>query len=156
MMAKVTRRALVLSLFVLAGACGGSDAGSHAIGTGTLSGKIGGQAWSLESGETDAFLSMDDPDFFTSLYTEAVAPCNGDGFSVASNQLIVMVPMTPGDHEKSVTFVVNPQGTVKNLITTGHVVVAEVTATTVSGGIYAHYDGDNSVDGQFQATICAQ
>jgi len=26
----------------------------------------------------------------------------------------------------------------------------------VSGGIYAHYDGDNNVDGQFQATICAQ
>jgi len=42
------------------------------------------------------------------------------------------------------------------LITSTHVVVDAVTATTVSGGISASYDGNNSVSGQFQATICAQ
>ena len=64
--------------------------------------------------------------------------------------------MTPGDYTSSVTFVVDPQGANQNLITSTHVVVNAVTATTVSGGISASYDGNNSVSGQFQATICAQ
>jgi hypothetical protein len=156
-MTKLDGRCLVMLAFLSAGACGGGSGGGGTIATGTLAGKIGGQAWSLVSGETDASLSMGQPDFFTSLYTEAVATCTGAGFSVASNQLIVMVPMTPGDYSRDVTFVVDPQGANQNLVVlNGHVVVDQVTATTVSGGIAAQYDGNNSVSGQFQATICTQ
>jgi hypothetical protein len=156
-MTKRDGRCLVLLVFVSAGACGGgSGGGGGTIATGTLAGKIGGQPWSLVSGETDFFLSMGNPDFFTSLYTESVAACTGAGFSVASNQLIVMVPMAMGDYTRNVTFVVDPQGTNQNYITSGHVVVDAVTATTVSGGVAAQFDGNNSVSGQFQATICTQ
>ena len=155
-MTKLEGRLLMVLVFVSAGACGGSGGGGGPIVTGTLAGKIGGLSWTLASGETDAFLSMGQPNFFTTLYAETVATCTGAGFSVASNFLIVEIPMTPGDYTSSVTFVVDPQGANQNLITSTHVVVDAVTATTVSGGISASYDGNNSVSGQFQATICAQ
>lgn len=155
-MTKLKGRLLMVLVFVSAGSCGGSGGGGGPVATGTLAGKIGGMSWTLVSGETDAFLSMSQPNFFTTLYAETVATCTGAGFSVASNFLIAEIPMTPGDYTRSVTFVVDPQGTNQNLITSAHVVVDAVTATTVSGGISASYDGNNSVSGQFQATICAQ
>jgi hypothetical protein len=154
---KLEGRVLGVLVLAMAGACGGSGGGGGGpIATGTLAGKIGGQSWTLVSGETDFFLSSQQADFFTTLYTETVATCTGAGFQVASNQLIVQIPMTPGDYSRGVTFVVDPQGTVQNLITNGHVVVDQVTATTVSGGISAGYDANNNVSGQFQATICTQ
>ena len=121
-----------------------------------LAGKAGGQPWTIAAGETDAFLSSGQADFFTMLYTEPVDLCTGDGFSVASNQIIVQVPMTTGDYMRGVTFVVDPTGTNLNLIATGHVVVDGVTATTVSGGLYARFDDQNIVNGQFQAMVCPQ
>jgi hypothetical protein len=152
---------VLLAGLLCGGACGGSSGGgsgvnSQPIASGPLAGTIGGQPWSLASGETDAFLSAGSTTFFTTLYTEAVTPCTGDGFSVTSNQLIVEVPMTPGDYTKTVTFVVDPGGANDNLLSSGHVVVSQVTATTVSGGIYARFDASNIINGQFQATICAQ
>ncbi len=38
----------------------------------------------------------------------------------------------------------------------GRIVVDEVTATTVSGGLVGDFDGDNHVNGQFELTICTQ
>jgi hypothetical protein len=146
----------LLACLLFGGACGGSGGGSQAIASGPLAGKVGGQPWSLVSGETDAFLSMGNSDFFTTLYTESVATCTGAGFSVTSNQLIIEVPMAPGDYTQAMTFVDNSQAPVRNLITTGHVVVDQVTATTVTGGAFAKVDANNTVSGQFQATVCAQ
>lgn len=148
---------MVLAGLLLGGACGGgSGGGGPAIAMTTLAGKVGGQTWTLVSGETDAFLSSGQSDFFTTLYTESVDACTGSGFSVTSNQILVQVPMAAGDYSRSVTFVVDPSGANQNLITTGHVVVEAVTATTVSGGLYARSDDNNVVNGQFQATVCAQ
>jgi hypothetical protein len=148
----------VLAALLLGAACGGasSGGGGQAISSTPLAGKVGGQSWTLASGETDAFLSSGQADFFTTLYTESVATCTGAGFSVASNQIIVEVPMTTGDYMRPVTFVVDPTGTNQNLIATGHVVVDQVTATSVSGGLYAKFDANDIINGQFQATVCAQ
>ena len=140
---------------ILAGGCGGGSGGQPIAAT-TLAGMVGGQPWTLVGGETDAFLSSGEPDFFTTLYAESVTPCTGAGFSVTSNEIILQVPMATGDSMRSVTFVVDPSNTSQNFIVTGHVVVDEVTATSVSGGVYASYDDDNVINGQFQATICAQ
>ena len=107
------------------------------------------------SGETDAFLSEGDPDFFTDLYAESRTAC---GFSSSStNHLIVRIPMVPGEYPFSLsghnmTFAIAPSS---NLIAfNGKVVVDEVTATTVTGGLYGRYNEANEVNGTFTATIC--
>ena len=141
---------------VLVGGCGGSGGSGPAISSGVLAGTIGGEAWSIVSGETDFFISSQGSDFFTTFYEETVDPCTGAGFSVSTNQVIAEIPMATGDYMQAVTFVVDPGGTNDNLITNGHVVVDQVTATTVSGGLYAKFDANDVVSGQFQATICTQ
>jgi hypothetical protein len=152
----------LLVTVVAALGCGGTGS-EFVISTTTLSGKVGGQPWTLMNGETDAFLSMNQPQFFTTMYTEPVTPCTGAGFSVATNQLILNLPMTPGDYmlglDLNATFVVDPQDStqIKNLVATqGRIIVDLVTATSISGGAHIQYDGDNTVNGQFEATICAQ
>ena len=161
----MTRIATALATVTVLSAlgCGGGSGSSFTISMTTLAGKVGGQPWSLVSGETDAFLSMNQPQFFTTMYTETVTPCTGAGFAVASNQIILNIPMTPGDYalslNMSATFVVNPQDAmhIQNLIATqGRIVVDQITATTVTGGAHIQYDANNTVDGQFTATICAQ
>ena len=69
---------------------------------------------------------------------------------------IVGIPKTPGEYEMSLqrnmTFVV---GDSQNLIATkGRIVVDEVTATSVKGGLVGTYDGQNEVNGRFEVTIC--
>lgn len=55
---------------------------------------------------------------------------------------------------RNMTFVV---GDSDNLIATnGRIVVDEVTATTVKGGLVASYDGSNEVNGRFEVTICPE
>jgi hypothetical protein len=155
-------RALLVAVALTVGGCGSSGGGSSFdIPTTTLSGKVGGQPWTLVSGETDAFLSMGKAQFFTTMYMESVTPCTGAGFSVTTNQLIMNIPMTPGDYNLSLdlsqTFVVDPGGSDQNDIAiSGRIVVDQVTATMVSGGANIQFDADNSVSGQFQATVCAQ
>jgi len=131
-----------------------ADGGSEDISTTTMSGKVGGQAWTFTAGHTSAFLSEGEPDFFASLYPAAFTAC---GFSEpAGNHLIVSIPKTPGEYEMSLsrnmTFVV---GDSNNLIATnGAIIVDEVTATTVKGGLVGTYDGQNTVNGRFEVTIC--
>jgi hypothetical protein len=142
-----------LSLAGLVG-CASDDAGSKDIDETMLAGKVGGQSWTFVAGHTSAFLSEGEPDFFASLYPATFTTC---GFSEpGGDHLIVAIPKTPGDYEMSLsrnmTFVV---GGNSNLIATkGRIVVDEVTATTVKGGLVATYDGSNEVNGRFEVTIC--
>lgn len=136
---------------VAAAACAGDGV---EISTAPLTGKVGGQSWTFVAGDTSAFLS-DENDFFAQFYAATFTAC---GFSTPQgNSLIVAVPTKVGDYEMSLsrnmTFVVGDQ----NLIATdGRIVVDEVTATKVSGGLHATYDGDNEVDGRFEITICPE
>lgn len=142
-----------VSMMALVG-CASDDAGSKEIEATPLAGAVGGQTWTFAAGHTSAFLSEGEPDFFASLYPTAFTAC---GFSEpGGNHLIVAIPKTPGEYEMSLqrnmTFVV---GESNNLIATnGRIVVDEVTATTVKGGLVASYDGSNEVNGRFEVTIC--
>ena len=144
---------LGLSMMALVG-CASDDAGSAEIMTTPLAGEVGGTTWTFTAGHTSAFLSEGEPDFFASLYPTAFTAC---GFSEPSgNHLIVAIPKMPGEYEMSLsrnmTFVV---GDSTNLIATnGRIVVDEVTATSVKGGLVATYDGSNEVNGRFEVTIC--
>lgn len=146
-------RNIIVGLAMIAGACGGGG-GEEIVDT-TLSGSVGGQPWTFVAGHTDAFLSEGESDFFAELYAGTFTPCGFD--TPTGDFLIVSVPKEVGEYDFSLslnmTFVVGSD----NLVATdGRVVVDEVTATTVRGGLVGDFDGDNHVNGQFELTICTQ
>jgi hypothetical protein len=139
------------TLALALGACG-TD---FTVASTPLAGTVGGQPWTFVAGDTDAFLSEGETDFFASFYAATFTPC---GFSSPSgNHLIVAVPKEPGEYDFSLslnmTFVV---GASENLVATeGVVIVDEVTPTLARGGLHGTFDGDNEVDGRFELTVCA-
>jgi hypothetical protein len=153
----ISSRSLLVLALATAG-CSSSDDGGGTNGGAiidtTLSGKVGGQTWSFQVGATDAFLSDGDDNFFAALYATAYTPCSGP--EPSGLHLLVAVPKQPGDYPlnlmRNVTFVV---GDSDNLISLdGHIIVDEVTATTVTGGLRTRRDDGNDVNGQFQLTVC--
>lgn len=142
-----------LLLAVLLSACA-ADSGSADLSDTPLAGTVGGQTWTFAAGHTDAFLSKDDPDFFATLYPTTFTAC---GFSEpGGNHLIVAIPKTPGEYPMSLarnmTFVV---GNDNKIAIDGRIVVDEVTATSVKGGLVGSFDSSNEVNGRFEITICA-
>jgi hypothetical protein len=138
----------------LGGLGGCSSSESETIVETPLSGKVGGQSWTLQVGTTDAFLS-DDTSFAASLYAMSYTPCV-DNEPFTTPHVLLSVPRKPGDYDlslgQSVTFAF---GDSENLISTkGKITVDSVTATTITGGLVAHFNDGNDVNGQFQATIC--
>jgi hypothetical protein len=132
---------------------GGGGGGGVEIADTPLAGTIAGVPWTFVTGDTDAYLSQED--YFTSLYAESFTPC---GFSPTStNHLIARLPMTPGEYPFSLsgnnmTFAIAPSD---NLVTfNGKFVIDEVTATTITGGLYGRYNAANEVNGRFTVTIC--
>ena len=130
--------------------------GSADIADSQLAGTVGGQTWQFAAGHTSALLSEGEPDFFASLYPMTFTAC---GFSEPSgNHLIVSIPKTPGEYEmglsRNMTFVVCESD---NLVAfNGKIVVDEVTATSVKGGLVGSYDSSNEVSGRFEVTICPE
>jgi hypothetical protein len=141
-------------LFVVMAAGCGSSGGDVAISMQPLAGTVGGQPWTFGTGETDSFLSST-TSFYVNLYAGSFTTCSQaepSGASIVTMQM----PATPGSYPLSVqqnlTFFIPPSD---NFVATrGRLQIDSVTATTISGGLNATYDGSNSVDGQFQATIC--
>ncbi len=130
--------------------CGGD---SFEVATTPLAGTVGGQSWTFVAGQTDSFLSDGKPDFFTVMYPAQFPTC---GFSrPGDSHLIVSVPKEVGDYDmgfdRNMTFVV---GTDNKIAFDGRIVVTEVTATKVVGGLHGSFDGDNEVNGQFEISIC--
>lgn len=153
-----TMNTLTVAAALLAAALvsGCTDGPGEVDTTRTLTGSVGGQAWTFAAGETNAFLSEGESDFFAELYPAAYTQC---GFSAPSgDHLIVSIPKAPGDYtmgsQRNMTFVV---GDSNNLVSfDGRIIVDEVTATSVKGGLVGRYDGDNEVNGTFELSICAQ
>ncbi len=143
-------RAILLAGLLVAGC----STGPVEISNSPLSGHIGGTSWSFGSAESSAFLSTSDQ-FFVSAYAEVVTPCAGN--QVHTNQLILNVPRAPGDYQlgSGLTETFYVQDTMVNYFaTTGRIVVNQVSATMISAGAHFLFDGNNEVDGQFQAQIC--
>ena len=151
----MTRISACLFAPMLAIAACSSSASSVDIATTPLSGKVGGQPWTFQVGETNAFLSDGEDDFFASLYAQSYTAC---GFGEPSEQPHVLgaVPKVVGDYDldlsRNFTFVDAAQN---NLVATdGRIVIDSVTDTTVTGGLHTTYNGDNEVNGRFTLTIC--
>ncbi len=142
-----------MGLATLAGGCGGS--GSTAISSGPLSGKIGGQPWTFMSAETNSGLSTASQ-YWVEAYAESFTPCSGTA-SLTANGLILSVPTAVGNYAVSFnltqTFFI--AATNDNLAaTSGELDITAISATTITGGASFAYDADNSVNGQFEASIC--
>ncbi len=147
---------LVFSLVAAAAATAcSSSSSSFEIAATPLAGEVGGQPWTLVLGHTSAFLSEGEDDFFATLYPTTFTAC---GFSEPGGpHLLVAIPKEPGDYELDLGLNMTFYDGETNLVATdGRIVVDEVTATRVTGGLHARYDGDNEVDGRFDVTICAE
>ena len=69
----------------------------------------------------------------------------------------MMMPRTPGSYDVSLTLNGRSTSPAPPPITSRPAAVSSidsVTATTITGGLNITYNGDNTVNGQFQATIC--
>jgi hypothetical protein len=155
---------------LLLGACSSNDdSSSDTPGGGTdntviastpLSGKVDGKPWTFVFGQTDSFLS-DETKLWTALYAETFPACNGIPDNTQP-EVLMQLPREPGSYKLSLnlnaTFAIRRGDTdTDNLVATkGKLVIDSVSATEVKGGAFIEYDANNSVNGQFQATICPE
>ncbi len=118
-----------------------------------LAGTVSGQAWSFAAGNTDAFLSEGQDDFFATFYESSYTPCTDSDPS--GPHLIIAIPKSPGDYtmdlSRNMTFV---DGDNNLVAIDGRIIVDTVTATQVTGGVHGTYDDENDVSGQFAITVC--
>ena len=117
--------------------------------------KIGGQPWTFMTGETDSF-QLTANQYSVDAYGENVTPCTGSAFLTA-DALFLNFPMAVGNYavtpQLTQTFYI--AATNDNLgATSGAIDITDINATTITGGAKFAFDANNSVDGQFQATIC--
>jgi hypothetical protein len=142
--------------------CGGGDGdgggGGEAIADQPLSGKIGGQPFSFAAGETDAFLSMDDR-YFITLYSTVFTACAFAGAPIGANSVIFEVPKAAGTYKLGLGQTATLYDGAMNynsVATRGSIVIESVTGTTISGGASITFNANNTVNGKFSATICAE
>ena len=144
----------VIGLMGIVG-CGGGDA--FDIATTPLSGKVGGQAWTVATTETNAFLSASSDTFFAQAYPETFAACSGADSGMTGNRVILNVPKVMGSFSLSFGFTQTFFIQTSHLnfaATRGRMVVDEITPTMIRGGTHFEVDPDNFVNGQFQIPIC--
>jgi hypothetical protein len=158
------KNVLGMAVALLVAGCGddggdgnGDGGGSAAIASGAVTGKVGGQPWTVAGAQVDAFLS-DEQTFWVDLSAVALTSCSDFG---GGNGLILNVPKQPGSYSLSLmlnaTFVVEGGVETENLIATkGSLRVDEVTSAIVRGGVSMTYDANNSVSGEFEAVVCSE
>ena len=153
--------ACLLGLIFAAG-CGGGEMGSGGggttttVSTQTLTGKIGGQPWTFATGETNAALSTTDQ-YWVDLYAATFDQCVAFGAPTDADEVIMMMPKTPGTYNVSLGMnatLYSASSSFNYVATRGVLIIDSVTATTITGGLNITYNNDNTVDGQFTASIC--
>ena len=145
----------LLLLFAVGCGVGGDGGASAPMSSQTLAGKIGGQTWTFGTGETLAALSTSEQ-LWVDLYPGRFESCIPLGAPANADMVTMMMPRAPGSYDLGnnlKTLYTSRTGT-NYVATSGRLVIDSVTATTISGGMNITYNGDNTVNGQFQATIC--
>src|SRR5258706_11154613 len=84
---------------LVAGACTASTA-SHDIDPTLLTGTVSGQPWTFVAGNTDAFLSQNEANFFAVFYPKAYTAC---GSEPTGPHLIVAIPKVAGDYDMNLS-----------------------------------------------------
>ena len=146
--------------------CGGGTAdgsGNSDISSQPLSGTIDGQRWTFVAGQTDHFLSKPTT-FFATLYDQPIpAACTPGDPPGATRSLILNIPTKVGQFPLSLafnqTFVYSSgvnNGFQNDIATVGVLEVTSLTTTTIQGGVKMALGNADSVDGQFEISVCAQ
>ena len=157
---RLSSATLCLALLATTGCSGGngnanSSGNKLAISEQPLSGKIGGQAWSLGTAESDSYLSTTEQ-YFVNMYSETFTACTSSA-GANSNRFIAQLPTKVGSFDLGLNLTATfcLQSTNDNLVSTsGRIQIDSITASVISGGLNVTFDADNSIDGQFQASIC--
>jgi hypothetical protein len=156
------RAATTFTLLLGLAACGGGD-GSGGDGgvTGAnhpLAGMINGMAWTAAAGQTDSFLSMDQPTFVAFFYDVPIdTSCS---IPTASDRAASFnIPRSVGNHplslgDATISYYVGNNTTQGYPATAGYINVTELTATTIRGSAKAAANAANTVEGTFEVTIC--
>ncbi len=145
---------LGLGLAALAVGCG-SGGGSTIISSDPLSGKLGGQPWTLGTGQTNSDLSTTSQ-YWVDAYAESFTPCTGSA-PTSADKIIMNLPMAIGNYPLSLKFNQTFFVAANNdnyVATSGEIDITDISATTITGGARFAYNADNSIDGQFQIAIC--
>lgn len=144
---------LLTCLLLAASAC--TVTTSQDIDATQLSGTVSGLPWTFAMGDTDAFLSEGQDDYYATLFQRSYTPCATH--SVAEPYLIVSIPKVAGDYQmdfsRNMTFV-DPSTDDNMVAIDGRIVVDSVDTDHISGGLHGTYDFDNEVSGQFDLDIC--
>ncbi len=145
----------LLLLFAVGCGVGGDGGGGATMSSQTLAGKIGGQTWTFETGETMAALSTSEQ-LWVDLYADRFEDCVPLGAPANADMVTMMMPRVPGSYDLGINLnTLYTSRTGANYVaTSGRLVIDSVTATTITGAMNITYNGDNTVNGQFQATIC--
>jgi hypothetical protein len=145
-----------LGLLLVAGCgVGGDGGGGAAMSSQTLAGKIGGQVWKFGTGETMAALSTSEQ-LWVDLYAGRFESCVALGAPDNADMVTMMMPRAPGSYDlgNNLKTLYTSRSGANYVATSGRLVIDSVTATTITGGMNITYNGENTVNGQFQATIC--
>jgi hypothetical protein len=149
----VTALALSLSL----AACAADDAADISeIADQPLAGTIAGQAWTLVDGEISTFLA-DDTAYVASLFDVATGGCDAE-WPEAGGLLEIEFPRKVGAYElssdRSVSLAI--LGNLADGVSAedGLLVISEITADRVRGGLRAEADDRNRVEGRFDVRLC--
>jgi hypothetical protein len=144
-----------LGLAALAGGCGSSSGGSTTISSQPLSGKLGGQPWTLGTGQTNSYLSTTSQ-YWVDAYAESFTPCTGSA-PTSVDKIIMNLPMAIGNYPLTIKFNQTFYIAANNdnfVATSGEIDITDISATTITGGARFAYNADNSINGQFQLAIC--
>ena len=140
---------------------GDSSSPSFSFSNQNAQGKIEGVAFNVEAARANASTFGNDSTFLIELYGDtATEPCLINGFGM--DMVFMHLPMEVGLYElsfsttgtsRTVTLYDTESST--NVISTdGAVEILEITDNVIKGRIDARYDGDNNVNGNFEARRC--
>jgi hypothetical protein len=146
-------------------ACGGDGDGSGVTGATVanqpLSGMINNQPWTFVSGQTDPSFQLQPDLYSATLFDKQItSTCTDLEPPDADRQLLLNIPKAVGTYTLSIdlnqTFsYTDAQGTPQNdVATSGVLEVTSLTNTTLRGGVRMHFRTADSVEGQFEITVC--
>jgi hypothetical protein len=151
--AKVATLCSVMSLLLLTGSCGSFDESNLSISKQTLSGKIGGQPWSLVTALGYPPSQGTGTPYIIELYPTAFSACQDTPpRGRDANMVTVEFLNSPGNYTLGGKTMYADFGTMEP--TRGRLRIDTVTPTTITGGTNLFGNADNTIDGEFQATIC--
>jgi len=154
------KRALgCLGALWLAAGCGGpNNPPERAISSGPVSGKIAGQTWTFGTGEAALVRgSSGVQQYLVHLYPGAVEACVSFGMMPGRDLVSMLMPTAVGSYQLgydlSSTLVAGSIDT-RCVAIEGRLVIDDITATTLTGGLFVNCGPGNTIDGQFTAVIC--